>query len=197
VQSVAYYPLFLELKEIPCVVIGGGEVAFRKVHSLAGCGAKVLVVSPRLVRKLRQLVKRSQILWRPRGFRVQDLKGARLVVAATDQPSLNERIGRLAKGRGLWVNVVDQPDQGSFIVPSVVRKGAMVLAISTGGRSPALAKWIRQDLEDRYRLEWDQWVDQMGRLRAGVKERVRGSKRRKRLFEHALHAYVRALEESQ
>lgn len=190
---MAYYPIFLELKDRPCLVIGGGEVACQKVVSLVACAAKVTVVSPQLGAGLTRLLREKKIRWRKRSFKPVDLNGMELVVAATDWQPVNQLAFRLARKKGLWINVVDQPKLCSFIVPSVVRRGKLVLAISTGGVSPALAKWIRKDLESRYGSEFGKLLKGMTRVRSKVKRKVPGVARRKQVFEKALAAYFRVL----
>lgn len=192
---MAYFPFFVELKGTPVLVIGGGEVAGAKAKALASCGAKVSVVSPRLCDRLKRMHRQGKIRWLRRRFRAGDLSGAQWVVAATDDQPVNESASRLARRRGIWINVVDQPRICSFIFPSVVRRGRLVLAISTGGVSPALSKWIRIDLENRYGSEFGRLLEGMRKVRGRVIRRVSGVARRKRLFEKALAAYFRALKD--
>ncbi len=193
---MAYYPIFLELKGRPCVVIGGGEIAYRKAQALVSCGARVTVVSPRLGRGLQRLARAQKIRWRKRAFQPDDLKGAQLVIAATDDQPVNEQAAREARRRGIWINVVDQPRLCSFILSSVVRRGKLVLAISTGGVSPALAKWIRKDLERRYGPEFDRLLKAMPRARDAVKKKIPRTQQRKRVFEKALKAYFQVIEKA-
>lgn len=181
-----YYPIFLELKGSPCLVIGGGEVAYQKAKALVKCGAEVRVVSPELGAGLKRLAQQGRIRWRRGRFTARDLAGVQLVVAATDDQPVNELAAAEARRRGLWVNVVDQPSLCSFIVSSVVRRGRLCLAISTGGASPALSKWIRKDLQARYGPEFRRLVGAMARIRGRVIQKVPGGARRKRLFERAL-----------
>ena len=188
-----YYPLFLELKDRPCLVIGGGPVAFRKAAALLRCGAKVTVVSPEFSAGLKRLARGRKVRWKGRRFRPADLDGMDLAVAATDDETINRSAAREAKRRGIWINVVDRPALCSFILPSVVRRGKLALAISTGGASPALAKWIRRDLKSRYGPGFGQLLDRAGAARPGVQRKVRGTTGRKRLFEEALNAYLRVL----
>ena len=192
---MAYYPIFLELERCPCLVVGGGEVAYRKAAALVSCGATVSVVSPRLGHGLRRLAKQGKVRWRRHTFALGDLNGVQLAVAATDDQPVNEQVSRLARRRGIFVNVVDQPKLCSFIVPSVVRRGKLVLAISTGGASPALAKWIRRDVEKRYGSEFGRLVKGMATVRGRVLKKVPGVARRKRFFEQALQAYFRVIDE--
>ena len=191
---MAYYPVFLEMKGRPCLVIGGGEVACQKAFSLLACGAKVTVVSPQLGDGLKRLLRSGKIRWRKQTFKPEDLGNMELVVAATNQQPVNRLAWQTAKKKGLWINVVDRPRLCSFIVPSVLRRGKLVLAISTGGVSPALAKWIRRDLESRYSSEFGRLLQGMSRVRAQVRRKVGGVGRRKRVFEKALAAYFKVLE---
>lgn len=138
------YPLFLDLTGQPVVVVGGGQVATRKVRTLLRAGAVVTVVSPALAPALRRT---KRITWVRRAYRVGDLRGARVVIAATDNLQVNERVCRDALRRRLLVNCIAPPAAGNFIVPSLVRRGGITLAISTGGASPAFAKQLRRDLE--------------------------------------------------
>ncbi|MBI1953585.1 MAG: bifunctional precorrin-2 dehydrogenase/sirohydrochlorin ferrochelatase [Candidatus Omnitrophica bacterium] len=191
---MAYYPVFLELKGRLCLVVGGGEVAYRKAHSLAGCGAKVEVVAPKLHPGLRRLAERKKIRWVRGLFRQAHLKGADLVIAATDEARVNTAASAWARKRGLWINVVDRPSLCSFIVPSVVRRGKLVFAVSTGGASPALAKWIRRDLQARYGPEFKGLLAAIAKVRGKVQRRVLGLRQRKKLFEEALAAYFRVIQ---
>ncbi len=190
---MATLPIFLELRDRPCLVIGAGEVAFRKASALVAGGAKVTVVSPRLSAGIERLVRLGKVAWRPHRFQPNDLKGVELAVAATSDQPVNERAAREARARSVWINVVDQPELCSFIFPSVLRRGRLSLAISTEGASPALAKWIRRDLERRYGPEFKTLLDEAARLRPRVKQAVPGAGRRKRLFEKALRAYLKVL----
>jgi precorrin-2 dehydrogenase/sirohydrochlorin ferrochelatase len=140
-----YYPVFLDLKERPCVVIGGGRVAERKVKTLLKAGARVKVISPQLTAPLARLKEQKRISHLSRPYRRSDLRGAFLVIGATDDRSINERIFREAAAGRIPVNVVDDPAHSSFIVPSVVKKKDLLVAISTSEEprwpgSPALEK---------------------------------------------------------
>jgi precorrin-2 dehydrogenase/sirohydrochlorin ferrochelatase len=141
------YPLFLDLVGHPAVVIGAGGVATRKVRTLLAARARVTIISPAASGAIRQLARTKRVRWLRRCYRPGDLRGARLVVAATDDLAVNARVCAEAKRRGLLVNCVAPPAAGNFIVPSLVRRGGVILAISTGGASPAFAKRLRLDLE--------------------------------------------------
>jgi precorrin-2 dehydrogenase len=142
-----HYPLFLDLKDQPVVVIGAGKVATRKIRTLLKSGACVTIISPKANAQIRQLARTKHVRCLQRHYRRGDLRGARLAVAATDDPAVNKLVCVEAKRRGLLVNCIAPPSAGNFIVPSQVRRGGITVAISTGGASPALAKQLRRDLE--------------------------------------------------
>lgn len=143
-----YYPVHLDIRNRKCVVVGGGRVAERKVKHLLECGAEITVVSPQLSPELQRLVQRGQVAALQREYRETDLAGSLLVVAATDDRRVNQAVARDARRKNLLVNVVDDPERCNFIVPSVVRRGNLVVTISTGGDSPALARWLRLQFEE-------------------------------------------------
>ena len=156
------YPLFLDLTDQPVTVIGAGKVATRKVRTLLAAGARVTVVSPSATPALRRL---KTIPWLRRRYRRGDLRGARLVVAATDDLRVNEAVCAEARRRRLLVNCIAPPAAGNFIVPSTIHRGGITLAISTGGASPAFAKRLRRDLEQFLRAGYPELLKQMRRAR--------------------------------
>lgn len=174
-------------------MIGGGVIATQKAKALVRCGGKVTVVSPTLGAGLRRLLKERRIRWRRHRLTRRDLKGMELVVAATDDQPVNKQAARWAKQRSILINVVDRPKLCSFIVPSVVRRGKLCLAISTSGISPALSKWIRKDLERRYGSELAKLLARSSRIRGAVKDAVPSYNKRKRLYEEAIDAYFRVM----
>jgi precorrin-2 dehydrogenase/sirohydrochlorin ferrochelatase len=149
-----YYPLFLKVKDKKCVVIGGGEVAERKVKGLLEQSARVEVISPGITPYLRQLAEQGKITVAEREYHPGDLKGSLLAIAATDSSRVNKEVAQEGEREGILVNVVDDPEQSTFIVPSVVQRGDLRIAISTGGHSPALARKIRQELEHHFPPEY-------------------------------------------
>lgn len=167
-----YYPLFINLRGKKCVVIGGGQVALRKVIPLLECGAEVTVVSPGFVPELKRLKGKKAIALAQRSFKPEDLKDAAFVIAATDSKEINQEIAERGKKQGALVNVVDDPEDSDFIVPSFFRRGDLTLAVSTGGASPAFARKIRAWLEESIGEDY-------GDLLSLVKE-VRGELNRKK-----------------
>lgn len=162
----ALYPVFLDLKGKPCLVVGGGEVAFRKAEALLKAGAdQVKVVAPLFHPGFAGLGKKGIIRFSRRKFRLPDLKGAALVVCATDSEETNSLVGASAAKTGALVNVVDRPALCNFIAPAVFRNGALTIAVSTGGASPALAKKIRIQLGRLYGGAFSRKVEALRRLR--------------------------------
>ena len=143
----SYYPVFMKLTGKRCVVIGGGQVALRKVGALIECGADIEVISPHLCPELNKIAEDGGITVRRRPYRSGDLKGASIAVAATGEHGINLEIVKEARSTGALINVVDDPENSDFIVPSYFRRGDVTVAVSTAGRSPALARKIRTGLE--------------------------------------------------
>lgn len=144
---MGYYPIFLELKDRRCIVIGGGEVGQRKAEGLLEAGAKVTVVSPQLTPGLTALRDAGRIAHVEREYEEGDLEGFEVCMVATDDGAVNARVAREGKERRVWVNASDDPANCDFILPSVIRRGEVVIAASTGGASPALARRLREELE--------------------------------------------------
>lgn len=186
----SYYPVFVELRGKKCVVVGGGGVAERKVRTLLDHGARVVVISPKLTKGLSSLKKRGLIEHRGRTFRRGDTKGSVLVFAATNSRKVNETVAEDVGRRLGLVNVVDTPELCSFIVPSIVKRGALSIAISTSGKSPALSKAIRKHLEAEFSEESGDLVSSLGRLREDLRKKILGApgKRKKKLTAAAKRA---------
>jgi precorrin-2 dehydrogenase/sirohydrochlorin ferrochelatase len=153
-RTSAYFPVFLNIERKKCVVVGGGQVAFRKARMLLDCGASVTVVSPVLHPELSELADKKSIQVKRRSYKPGDLKGAIIVVAATDLKKVNRKVAMEAGRVGALVNVVDDPEPSDFIVPSILRRGDLTITISTGGMSPALARKIRTRLEESFGEEY-------------------------------------------
>ncbi len=139
-----YFPINLDVSGKKVLVVGGGRIAWRKVKSLTACDARVTVVSPCFCPPLARMKDIKRVV---RRYRKSDLRGACLVIGATDSPPVNRRISEHASAANVPVNIVDQTDLCTFIVPSVVSKGDLLIAISTGGGSPTLARRLREQIE--------------------------------------------------
>ena len=174
-----YYPLFADLRGKICLVVGGGAVAERKTKSLLKCQALVTVISPTLSAGLARLKDKNKIVWRSRGYTADSLRGVFLVVAATDNRAINSQVSSSCRRKGVLVNVVDVPEESNFIAPSFIEKKGLVIAISTGGRAPCLAKKIRQDLERDFIPRYGKLLDELTPLREKMKLSCSGFKKRK------------------
>jgi len=159
------FPIFLKLAGRPCLVVGGGVVAEAKMQGLVRCGAKVRVVAPEATPDIREAAGSGRIVWEQRPFLPSDLAGIFLVVAATNLRELHEAIFRRCRQAGILCNAVDEPERCDFYYPAVVRRGALQLAISTGGHSPFLAQRLRHELEERFGPEYAPWLEEIGRQR--------------------------------
>jgi len=155
-QLPPYCPLFLNIRGKKCLVVGGGTVALRKIEALLKHGAQVEIISPVLCTRLNQLVESEAIHWLRRDYQMGDLKDALLAIATTDDVKTNERIAEEARQRKILVNVVDNPQLSDFIVPSYFNRGNIAIAVSTSGRSPALARKLRSQLEREVGIEYAQ-----------------------------------------
>ena len=166
---VAYFPAFLNIRGKKCVVVGGGNIALRKVRMLLECGARVTVISPTLLQGLARLAEKKTVAVIRRNYTSLDLKRAVLVVAATNVKEVNRKVADEAKGKGVLVNVVDDPGPSDFILPSTIRRGDLTVAISTAGKSPALAKKIRRNLERGLGKEYIVLLSLIEEIRSSMK----------------------------
>ncbi|MBU4305893.1 MAG: bifunctional precorrin-2 dehydrogenase/sirohydrochlorin ferrochelatase [Candidatus Omnitrophica bacterium] len=183
------YPICLKLENIPCLVIGGGTVALRKVRALLKSGAKVTIVSPRLCPGLRKLEQKKAFEYLRGTYKKTFLKNILLVISAADEPQVNAAAGRDAASKRLWVNVVDDPDASNFYVPAVMERHSLLIAISTQGNFPGLSKKIRQEcrpLIERYARN----LKTLGRLRQEVKRVCRRKGEKQLLLKKLLDPQV-------
>ena len=185
-----YYPVNLDMTNKRCVIVGGGEIAERKVERLLECGAQVTVVSKSLTPVLKTRKKTGQMDHIDRDYEDQALDGAFMVIGATDRNDVNERISKDAMARGLLVNIVDDPDRCNFILPSLVQQGDLSIAISTGGKSPALAKKLRKELEKQYGPEYQTLLVIMGILRKRILAGDQRAADNKVVFEDLVHSDI-------
>ena len=162
------YPAILMLDGRLGVVIGGGAVGERKVRTLLDAGAKVKVITPEATPRLKKLADDDAIELIERPYQRGDLKGAAVVIASTDERAVNQAIYEEALDEGVPVNVVDDPPHCTFIAPSIVRRGDLMIAISTGGTNPAMAVRIRERLEKEFGPEYETYLDLIKRLKAEV-----------------------------
>jgi len=179
---INYYPVSLDLREKNCLVVGGGKVAERKVKSLLECGAIVKVISLALTEELARLAGAKKIFWAERSFQPQDLEDIFLVIVATNQGEINEKVGKMASAKGILVNIADNSQNSNFIVPATHRQGLLAISISTGGASPALAARIRREIAHTYGQEYGELLEILQKIRPQIINRYSTQEERKRVF---------------
>ena len=167
-DNLQYFPVCLKIDGRQCLVIGGGRVGERKVQGLLAHGALVTVISPELSKALSALQQAGTIAWLPRPYQEGDLAGMFLVIAATDDPAVQERVHAEAEERNSLLNGADVPKWCNFILPATARRGDLAISVSTAGKSPALASTLRQALEVQFGPEYGVLVDILGALRDTV-----------------------------
>jgi len=170
-QGIPYYPVFLNVKGKKCVIIGGGQVALRKVNMLLETEAEVTVISPNMCPDLIQMAARGEIRAINREYRTGDLENVFVAIAATDNGETNEQVVAEAREGSVLVNVVDDAENSDFIVPSYFRRGNLSIAVSTGGKSPALARKIRTRLEKEIGDEYALLTSLANEVRAELKQK--------------------------
>jgi precorrin-2 dehydrogenase len=168
-----YFPAFLDLRGRRCLVVGGGEIGERKARALLDCGARVTLVSPSVTPGLAALAAGGRLVHRARPFRRSDPRGCALAVAATGDPCVDRVVAAAARRWRALVNVVDRPQRCDFIVPAVLRRGELQIAVSTGGRSPAIAREIRRRLERFFGPEYGELISRAGEARNRARAKAR------------------------
>jgi uroporphyrin-III C-methyltransferase/precorrin-2 dehydrogenase/sirohydrochlorin ferrochelatase len=185
-----YLPIFYDLSVRPCLVVGAGEIAARKVRQLRKAEASVIVVAPEICKELKDLAESKEINYISEKFSEELLGDKMLVIAATNDQEVNRKVSELAKAQNIPVNVVDNPDLCSFIMPSIVDRDPVQIAISTGGASPVLARLLRARLESLIPASYGRLAQLMARFRGHVKQRYPKMQERRRFWEHILQGPV-------
>ncbi len=181
------FPIFLKFEGRRVLVVGAGAIAEQKLGGLLQAGARVEVVAPHASDPIRRQAAEGRLRWSAREYVSSDLNGTTLVVAATGNPEVNEGIFRDADFRGILCNAVDEPERCHFYYPAVVQRGELQIAISTAGRSPALAQRIRKELEQRFDESYGEWLQWLGSVRRRLFSRAVDPQRRR----HTLHRIAR------
>lgn len=180
---MSYFPLFMELKDQDCLVVGGGRIAWRKVKVLMDFGARVSVVAPEIIPEIGEL---GPVLQAERDFEDGDVQGRTLVVAATDDEALNRHISRICQARSIPVNAVDQTQDCSFIFPAYVKQGEVVAAFSSGGQSPVMAQYLKAQIKPVMTEELGRLAACLGSIRDMVQSSVQTGSARKHLYQELL-----------
>jgi precorrin-2 dehydrogenase/sirohydrochlorin ferrochelatase len=167
-KILKYYPVCLDIAGKRCVVVGGGDVAERKIIRLLDCGAAVSVVAKRITATLADLAEKGRLIHADDNYDPRYLAGAFLVIGATDREEVNDRIAADCRSRGVIVNIVDDPGRCDFILPSLINRGSLSIAVSTDGKSPALARKLREELSARFGPEYEDYLELLGWLRQRI-----------------------------
>lgn len=184
---MSFYPICLDLEGRSCVVVGGGRVAERKVQGLLSCSAQVKVISPEMTEELLHLHAEGIIQWLAREYIRGDLRKAFLVIAATNNEATQKLVYEEAVTRNLLLNVADVPQRCNFILPATVRRGDLIISVSTSGKSPALARKLRMELEKRYGSEYRVLVNILGAIRPEILASGLSQLDNENLFKKLLH----------
>ncbi|MHB8741938.1 MAG: siroheme synthase CysG [Sulfuricaulis sp.] len=185
-----FFPIFLNLKQRPCAVIGGGEVAARKVSLLLAAGAQVTIYAPVLGESIKLWASEGKVRYVAEKFHAEMLKGCVLAIAATDDKSVNRQVSEAAKALGIPINVVDQPELCTFIMPSIIDRSPVMVAVSTGGSSPVLARLIRARLESLIPSGYGRLAKLVSKFRDTVKQRFTDPSRRRQFWEEVLQGRI-------
>ena len=162
---MSLFPIFVKLQGRLVVVVGGGAIAAGKIDGLVHAGARVRVIAPEVHASFVELIRSRKIEWIPRKFQAEDLAGATLTIAATSAPGVNAAVYREAEARGILCNAVDDIENCHFYYGSIVQRGDLQIAISTNGKSPALAQRLRHELEQQFGPEYEVWLEWLGAAR--------------------------------
>lgn len=181
-----YYPVSLDIKNRKCLVVGGGGVGTRKVVTLLDCGAKVTVVSPNVSNQLLKLANKGSIVLKKRPYLEVDLDGMFLVIGTTDDEELNRQISIDAEKLNMLCNIADRPEVCNFILPAIVNREDLTISISTSGKSPALAKRLRIELEEQFGNEYAELLRLMGAIREKLLSQKHEPEAHKHLFEQLI-----------
>ena len=180
---VSLFPILLKLKAKKCVVVGAGKIAAGKAAGLLASGAEVIVIGPRAADWIQSQARVGKLIWRRRRFLPADVEHAFLAIAATNSNATNDAVYQACVERGVLCNVVDVPERCDFFYPAVVRRGPLQIAISTDGRSPAVARRLRIELERQFGPEYGLWVEYVGKIRREILSRNLAAGERRRLLD--------------
>ncbi|MGE4283231.1 MAG: bifunctional precorrin-2 dehydrogenase/sirohydrochlorin ferrochelatase [Clostridia bacterium] len=199
-----FCPIFINMKDKKCIIVGGGRIAYRKIKTLLQYDAMIEVISPEVILEIEVLAADRIISIRKKIYEQGDLRGARLVFAATDQRTVNAAVAEEARQMDIFVNCIDAPQQSSFISPAVFQDGDLSIAVSTGGHFPKLARKIKQELKNRYQDKYAEVLKALDKLRQRALLEIYDEQVRKKIFDKAveddildiaLHKGITALEE--
>jgi precorrin-2 dehydrogenase/sirohydrochlorin ferrochelatase len=188
---MSYYPIAVDLTDKRVLVVGGGAVALRKVETLIEFGARVTVVAPEVTPEIEQLAESGRIELKRRAYEQKDVaERPVLAIAATDSREVNSRVSKDARAANILVNVADDPELCSFIVPAAVKRGNLTISINTAGKSPALARRVRERIEEAIGPEYGELADLLGEMRELAKQQIESQPVRERVFRSILDSEI-------
>lgn len=191
--ETTYFPLFLDISKKRVLVVGGGRVAERKVRTLLKFKAKIKVISPEVTKGLERIKDKDLIELERKNYEENDLLGVDFVISATNNRMLNKKVSSDAKKMGVYANIVDDPELCDFIMPSIVKRGPLILAISTSGKAPLFSKKLRKDLEKMISKEYIKYLSKILRLRREIQKKVKEKKLRERMLKAILNFDIKDL----
>lgn len=188
-----FYPVNLEITNRPCMVVGGGSVAQRKALALLAAGACVTILSPQVTQYLAELIQQGKIFHIARSYQQGDIVGFFIVICATDNKVVNQLVAKEASEAGVLTNVADAPELGNFIVPSQIAHGDLLITISTGGKSPALARKLGTEISQQYGPEYGLYLDLVAKARTKIKDIIPSSKEREAFWRQTIDPEIISL----
>lgn len=183
-----YYPIMLNITDKTCIIIGGGNVAYRKIVSLLEYNARIIVISSNIDQKIKKLNDENKLEWISRDYKTGDIDNACLLFAATNNKQANQEIYEEAWLKNIPVNIVDAPDLCNFMIPSKIERGDLTITVSTGGKSPLLAKKIRQELEKKFDNSYADFLNLMGELRRISIAEITDKNKREDLYKEIVYS---------
>lgn len=184
---MSYFPMFIDLKDMNCLIVGGGKIALRKVQVLCDFGAVIKVVAKEICNEIKEISGTNKnVSYEKKAFSEQDLEGIRLVVAATSQKELNHTISAICSRKNIYINVVDQIEDCSFIFPSYIKENDVVGAFSTGGKSPVITQYLKESVKTTLTPFIGELADFFGSIRTSVKENIQTEAERRQIYQELL-----------
>ncbi len=186
-DSMSYFPMFIDLKDMNCLIVGGGKVALRKVRVLCDFGAVIKVIGKEICEEIKEISRTNKnVTYKKKPFSEQDLEGIHLVVAATSQKELNHTISTICRQKNIYINVVDQIEDCSFIFPSYIKENDVVGAFSTGGKSPVITQYLKESVKSVLTPFIGELADFLGSIRTSVKENTQTEEERRQIYQELL-----------
>lgn len=192
-----YYPIMIHLKDKRIILFGGGRVAYRKCHSLLECGGQVLVISRDFLEEFYELAEqyKDSITLVKDDYQKKYIDDCYLVVAASNSRKTNDSIYQYCREKNILCNVVDDRERTDYMVPSILRRGDLLIAISTAGKSPSLGKKMKKELQEKYPPEYEEYLNLLGNIREKILKKEKDGKEKKKILNHLVDMSLDQLRE--